>query len=179
VDANALARDAFEEIAQLALPIRRELFDVREVEKAAAGVLPQGGRVLEELIGGEGGKGAVGTRAELVEGAGGEQFACARLALDGGQTKMGCGAAHAGEKVLHDGAAAHHGAERGLANLETFRLERFRDSEVEGNRFGILQIGLGFGGLGFKPRRLRPAQRGFVGMGASHERGVHDAAPSC
>ena len=49
-----------------------------------------------------------------MEGSGGKHLAGTLFAFDIHETKMGSGGPHAGEKVLHDEAAASHGAQHPL-----------------------------------------------------------------
>lgn len=56
-----------------------------------------------------------------MEGLRGQQFAGARLALEGSDAEMGSGAAHAREEVLHGEVAAGHGLEHPGIGAEQFR----------------------------------------------------------
>jgi hypothetical protein len=69
-----------------------------------------------------------------MEGAGGEHLAGALFALDVDEAKMGGCGPHANEEVLHDEAAAGHGAEHPLLRLESNWLKGLRIEAVGGGQ---------------------------------------------
>jgi hypothetical protein len=161
---EALVSGAFEEVAEEALLLGRELVNAGKVEESASGVLPESLRG-QEKIGGEGGdKRAGGGGTEAVERLRGKKLAGSGLAFDGNQTKMWRGAAHAGEELLHGEAAAGHGAEHPFFGLEGLGFEGLDvDRFSQGERTGA-------GGFGSE----NIWSEGFVAIG-NHSL-VHPAA---
>ena len=69
---------------------------------------------------------------------GGEQLAGAGFAFDVDESKMGRGATDAGEELLHDEAAAHHGAEHPSLRLNGVGLKGLEVEALGGLEFGFL-----------------------------------------
>jgi hypothetical protein len=109
---------AFEKIAEAALLFPGQFVDAGHIDEAGASFLPERLRLIDEFGGDAGKEGTGGRGAETMEGLRGEQFTGARFALDIDEAEVGGGASHASEEMLHDGAAAGHGAEHPSLRLE-------------------------------------------------------------
>lgn len=132
--AEAEVGGALQKIAQQALLVRGYLIDAGEIDQTAAGFGPEilGGA---EEISSQGGKERTGGGgADAVEGLRRQQLPGAGFSFEGDEAKMGRGAAHAGEELLHDEAAADHGAQHPFFGLKGLRFQSF-----EGKRVGERQ----------------------------------------
>lgn len=101
--------------------------------------------MLIEELGGDAGNERTGSgRAATVECLGGEHFAGTLFALYIDEAKMGCSASHASKELLHDEAAAGHGAQHPSFRVENIGLEGF-EVETAGNqqRLFVLLVGIG------------------------------------